>query len=74
MKVIKAVFIGIFLSFPEPFIAMSDFSERKFEDAIEKPSAKRFAIPKTKIIEDESPAPITPATIAKVVTVPSIAP
>ena len=42
--------------------------------AIAKPSANRFANPNIKTIEGESEAPTTPATIAKVVTAPSVAP
>jgi hypothetical protein len=42
--------------------------------AIEKPSANRFANPNIKTTEGESEAPTTPATIAKVVTAPSVAP
>ena len=42
--------------------------------AIEKPSAKRFAKPRIRIIVVESDAPTTPATTAKVVTAPSIPP
>jgi len=41
---------------------------------MENPSAKRFAKPKIKTIEDVREAPITPDTTAKVVTVPSIPP
>ena len=57
-----------------PFKSSSDFSERYFETAIEKPSANKFANPKIKIIEEFSDAPTTPDTTAKVVIAPSIPP
>ena len=41
---------------------------------IEKPSANRFANPRIRIIAEERDAPTAPATIAKVVIVPSIPP
>jgi hypothetical protein len=42
--------------------------------AIANPSANKFANPNIKTTEGESEAPTTPATIAKVVTAPSVAP
>ena len=41
---------------------------------MENPSANRLANPNIKITEGESEAPTTPATTAKVVTAPSVAP
>ena len=38
------------------------------------PSANKFANPKIKTIPGDNPAPTTPATIAKVVTAPSMEP
>src|SRR3989344_6484937 len=52
----------------------SDFSAKKFDEAMENPSAKTLASPSTRIIAGDKPAPITPDTIANVVTVPSMAP
>ena len=47
---------------------------KEFPIAIEKPSANKFANPNIKIIEGDKAAPTTPATTAKVVTEPSVAP
>lgn len=42
--------------------------------AIEKQPANRFANPKINMMNEESDAPTTPETTAKVVTVPLVAP
>jgi len=41
---------------------------------MEKPSANRFAKPRIRMIADDREAPTAPATIAKVVIVPSMLP
>ncbi len=51
-----------------------DRSLKKFDEAMENPSASTLATPRMSTITGERAAPETPATMAKVVTVPSIEP
>lgn len=54
--------------------SFSDSFERKLDVAIEKPSENRLASPSIIITPCDRPPPIAAVTIAKVVTIPSIAP
>lgn len=68
-KVASAVLKAVFTSW-----FSLDRSLKKFDEAMENPSAKTLEIPSIKTIAGESAAPAMPDTMAKVVTVPSIDP
>jgi len=56
------------------FASAYERRERKLLAPIEKPSARRFAKPRMRMIRSESSAPTTPVTTANVVMIPSFAP